>query len=107
MSSCLVRRLPSPLLQNPWLGSSTGLPIDRPPIFIEEFATSILQRNIWNQLVRLERQSRQGITPIRLDMLEQADALKRNTCRGNDRIVHNLESDRVDEPVGDNLCEAC
>jgi len=73
--------------------------INRPPVFLQEFRTGILESDVGNELSLTQGLSRERIKGAGLEVSQDACSLIRNTRRRDDRIVHNLKCDSIDEEI--------
>lgn len=78
-------------------------PIHSPPVLIQELLTSRLERIVRPQIINRHRDTSERIDTRFLNVLDDTDAIKAVTCRRNDRIVHDLECNAVNQPVRHNL----
>ena len=78
-------------------------PIHRPSIVGEEFLTNCLESIIVPQIMDAHRSPSQRIDTRLLDILGDAQAIETNPGRCNNRIMHDLKCDAVNEIVRNNL----
>ena len=90
-------------LVRPGISSYSCSIVHRPAIILQELQTCILECNVGNELLLHQWLSGEGIDRRYLQMSEDADTFVRDARRSDDRIVHDLKCDAVDEIIGHNL----
>lgn len=78
-------------------------PIHRPSIVGEEFLTNCLEGIVVPQIIDTDRSPSQRIDARLLDILGDAQAIETDPGRCNDRIMHDLKCDAINEIVRNNL----
>lgn len=74
--------------------------VDPSLVLLHKFGACLLQRNVRPQFLHGKRLARQRVRRTSLQVLNDSGALVRATVLGNDRVIHDLESDAVDEKIG-------
>jgi hypothetical protein len=78
-------------------------PVHGPSILRQEFLGSRFQSVIVPQIVNTDRSPSQRINPSLLNILRDAQAIETDTRRRNNRIMHDLKRDTINEIVRHNL----
>lgn len=79
------------------------LPINRPTIFCQKLFTGRLERVIVSQIAHGHGCSSQGINARFLNILGDADTIEAGAGGSDNRIVHNLKGNAIDQVIGNNL----
>lgn len=86
--------------------SKNGSPVHCPSILSQELLTSSFESIVWPQILNSHGDSGDWIHTSFLDILNDADAIIAHTRWGNNRIMHDLKRDAIDQVVRNNLVKS-